>query len=79
MRKFHPSWKVVSVKLGEKTSFVPITLTDSFWKTCPELRGKQITRWIIELGLNRWEKEHPHKLNLEPLGDRKFEISYYID
>lgn len=74
MEKFNRSQGSVFVKL-EENDYTEITLTSTFWTTCPELRGKKINEWIKETGLHRWKKGYPNKLNLKRINDSKFKIS----
>jgi len=47
---FNRQWISVKLTLGDNLD-VETKLTRSFWRKCPELRGKYIGQWLIKHGL----------------------------
>lgn len=72
--RFQRTWPsvIVETENGEVLDIVP---SSSFWSNCPELRRKEIGRWMVEQGLALWPKGKPPKFQLEPIGDRRFRSS----
>ncbi len=58
IRKSSSSWfvgrKSVNVSLQGKVVAFPIT--ESFWRTCPEIRGGAIREWLENLGVTKANK-----------------------
>jgi hypothetical protein len=50
------------------------TLSETFWTTCPEIRGAPIGRWLRAQGLAPWQSGRPPRVNLLPLGGNKFRL-----
>jgi len=73
-RYFQRRWPYVTIEL-EDDDTVDVNLSDSFWRSCSELRSAKIGEWMLEHGLAPWPKGNPPKLRLEPVGDRKFRLS----
>jgi hypothetical protein len=71
---FGHTWSSVLVEL-ENGEVFDIGLSSSFWTTCPELRRKEIGKWMLDNGLGRWSNGRPHKFRLVPTGDRRFTLS----
>jgi hypothetical protein len=69
---FTRSWQSVVVEVDGRTDEYP--LTDTFWTTCPELRGRGIQRWIRERGLDSWPRGSRPVVELEPAGPRRFRL-----
>ena len=72
--KIDRSWSEMHVRLEGTDVFVRIRLDDSFWRH-RVLRGREITRWMVWRGLDRWKKGRPHKMALTRVGEARFEIS----
>ena len=48
----------------------------SFWNgTCKELLSKEIGLWLINNDVAPWMKNHPPKLQLEPAGEQRFNVT----
>lgn len=62
----------VIIHIGNISNSIEITLRDTFWTTCSELRSCEIGKYLIDNGLRRWEKYKPHKLLLVPQGSNNF-------
>jgi len=72
---FDPNWKVIEVELDGQ--FHLFTLTDGFWRNCPEFRdrGKPIIRdWLQQHRSLRWPNKQPPSIELIPLGEAKFRV-----
>ena len=54
---------------------VEVSLRETFWTTCPELKGSAIGRWMLDLGVIPWAKGKPPQFDLEPAGDRRFRLA----
>jgi len=71
---FHKTWASVTVEF-DNGGVVGTRLSPSFWRTCPELRRKEIGKWMIDLGFACWQKGNPPKFRLDPIGNRRFRLS----
>jgi len=71
---FSKTWASVSVEIdnGEVLDIAP---SPSFWRKCPELRRKEIGKWMLDHGLAPWPKGQPPKFRLDQMGDRRFTLS----
>jgi hypothetical protein len=69
---FDRGWQSVLVEVAGETEEYP--LTEKFWTTCPELRGRGIQRWIRQQGLDTWPRGSRPVLRLEPIGPRRFQL-----
>lgn len=54
---------------------VKVTVTRTFWGSCPELRSKAIGDWLAGQGIVPWSKGKPPKFELTPLGGNRFRLS----
>jgi len=72
-RQFSEHWTKVHVEVDGELCTYP--LRETFWTTCPELRGRAIGRWIKKHGLTDWPKGKPPKLRLIPLGGNRFRLA----
>ncbi len=54
----------VILRLSGRASAVTVDVTPGFWRKCPELRHREIGRWLRELGLVPWPKGRPPKLRV---------------
>lgn len=70
---FRREWQSVSIDLG--SARVTARLSDSFWRSCSELRSARIGKWMLERGIAPWPKGEPPKLLLELVGDRVYRLS----
>jgi len=60
---------------GEHAIIQVNTNKKTFWgDSCRELISKSIGVWLIQNHLAPWEKQHPPKLNLMPLGGNRFKL-----
>jgi len=71
-RYFRKNWSSIEVIIDGKTNV--FNLSNTFWTTCPEFRGKEIGVWLRKHGLDRWPKGKPHKVELIPLRANKFKL-----
>ncbi len=65
-------WPSISVALDGV--FHEFEIDDQFWTTCPEIRGRAISLWLLEHDLVDWPKGHPPRLRMRCLGNRRFEV-----
>jgi len=70
---FDENWESVTLEL-EGAGEVRVTVSDSFWSGCTELRLAQIGRWMLDRGLAPWPKGDPPKFDLEPIGEATFRL-----
>ena len=69
---FNEAWSEIIVEIeGNACKF---KLTPSFWKNCPEIRGKELKPWLETNGMSNWPKGHPHKVKLIPLRGNCFRL-----
>lgn len=73
---FDPDWKTVELELvgGPEAQKVVVSVSQSFWQNCPELRAAAIGRWLMGLGLAPWLKGSPPRLQLEAQGDGALKV-----
>jgi len=71
---FRRTWPSVIIEI-ENREVLEIIPSNSFWWNCPELRRKEIGRWMRDQRLAPWPKGKPPKFKLEPIGDRRFKLS----
>lgn len=74
---FEPSWTSVTLKLlgGIRPMTVRTDLTRSFWRKCPELRGRVIRDWLFENALAPWERGSPPKFRAAPTAEGEFSVA----
>jgi len=74
---FKKDWPSVIVEL-EGEGEVEVRLSKSFWRCCPELRRKEIGKWMLKKGIKKgnapWPKGNPPAFELVPIGNRKFRL-----
>jgi hypothetical protein len=56
-------------------TYFPFALSETFWTTCPEIRGASIGQWLRTRGLDVWLYRHPPEVELIPLGKNRFKLS----
>jgi hypothetical protein len=71
---FEPKWRKVIVDL-EDGETVSVSLSESFWGSCPELRNAAIGRWLLRKGLAPWTRGKPPAALLTPMGGNRFYLS----
>ncbi len=72
-RHFQRDWDSVEVVL-DSGEIVKVSLLETFWTTCPELKSSVIGRWMLDLDVIPWPKGKPPEFDLEPVGDRRFRL-----
>jgi len=70
---FDPGWNEVVVDLDHGESVV-VSLSKSFWRSCPELRSAAIGRWLLRNGLAPWSRGLPPALALIPVDGNRFAL-----
>ena len=73
---FDQAWKSVVLELAGQDASFEATLTESFWRTCCEIRHRSIASWFEELGLKKWRYKKPPKFTMICLGENRFHVSY---
>jgi len=73
-RYFQRDWNSVEIVLDNGES-VEISLSETFWTTCPELRSSAIGRWMLNRGGIPWAKGKPPQFDLESIGDQRFRLT----
>lgn len=73
-RFFVPKRRFVEIEMdGHLYSF---HLSDTFWTTCPEVRGAAIAQWLRKHGHDRWPERRPPEFELTPIiVKRRFKLS----
>ncbi len=74
-RFFGSGWNHVTLYLEGYDQTVSVNITSSFWRRCPELRSKDIGRWLIQNGYAPWEKGDPPQFRITPRGKRAFDVN----
>ena len=74
---FNKNWNSVTIKLhgASKSHGIDVSITDSFWRNCSELRSQEIGKWLISNGYAPWPKGSPPQFNVELVGDRVFQVN----
>lgn len=70
---FDPEWREVTVDL-DRGETVSVSLSESFWRSCPELRSAAIGRWLLDNGLAPWPPGVPPVALLIPVGGNRFSL-----
>jgi hypothetical protein len=70
---FDPGWDEVIIGLNQEEK-VPVSLSDSFWRSCPELRSAAIGRWLLHNGLAPWSRGRPPTMLLSKVDDNWFSL-----
>jgi hypothetical protein len=70
-RYFEPSWTHVIVEL-EDGPVIEVRLTDSFWRSCSELRSAELGRWLLESGRAPRPKHAPPRIAVNPINGNRF-------
>lgn len=71
---FDPRWREVVLDLGGEVE-ARVRLSQSFWRSCSELRSLKIGQWLLHHGLAPWPRGRPPKLTVEPIGDNGFVVA----
>ena len=70
---FRRTWTSVVIELDNE-DVVGVTVSPSFWRGCPELRRKEIGKWMLDHRLAPWKGKRPRS-RLELVGHRRFRLS----
>lgn len=75
---FSKRWKSIILELPYRGHWVKVEINvakKSFWDSrCRELINKDIGRWLIAIRLAPWSKGRPPRIEIEPLGGRRFGV-----
>lgn len=73
-RFFDPEKRIVEIEMDGR--LFRFRLSDTFWTTCPEVRGVAISQWLRKHGLDRWPVRRPPEFELTPIIDKhRFKLS----
>ncbi len=67
-------WGHIEIDLGTH-GIATVTLSESFWSRCTELRSAAIGRWLLAHGLAPWPKGSPPVLALQHIAGNAFRLS----
>lgn len=70
-RYFKEDWTDVVI-VFDNGHEIRVHLSPSFWQNCPELRSKEIGKWMISKNIVPWERNNPPMFILEYLNENKF-------
>ena len=71
---FDQRWSAIILHLpGQDPTSIP--LSESFWRSCTELRSAAIGHWLLRSGLAPWPSGKPPVLALQRIGDRAFSVA----
>jgi hypothetical protein len=70
-RHFDPAWTSVVLELADGPT-VEVPLTDSFWRSCSELRSAELGRWLLASGRAPWPKHAPPGIAVNPIVNNLF-------
>jgi len=68
-------WVQVAVDLPDGTVAHANVDGKAFWRNCPELRSKDIGRWMLANGLAPWLKGEPPKFELTVVASARFSLT----
>ena len=74
-RYFDQDWSEIQVDMGDHVHH--FTLTDGFWRKCPEFRdrGRPVIReWLLRHKSIDWPRGSPPRMTLVPLGGNRFRL-----
>jgi hypothetical protein len=72
-RLFDPRWREVVFELGREAEATAV-LSESFWRSCSELRSAEIGRWLRRHNLAPWPNGRPPAFEVRQLSDNRFAI-----
>lgn len=70
---FNKAWNHVEVDIPGAGKIVA-SLSPTFWTTCPEIRNKEIGKWLLRCGLAPWPKGLPPSVNLTKIRGNRFKL-----
>jgi hypothetical protein len=70
-RHFDPQWTSVILELADGPT-IEVALTDSFWRSCSELRSADLGRWLLAARRAPWPKSAPPGIAVNPIADNRF-------
>ena len=75
---FRKDWKNVFLELEGEVEVVVVNVDKpSFWDTtCRELISKDIGIWLIKNRKAPWPKDHPPKMRMEHIDDKRFKVEF---
>ena len=77
-KHFDPAWREVIVDLDGGES-ISVSLSESFWGSCPELRNAAIGRWLLRHGHAPWSRGARPAALLISAGSNRFRLRPLLD
>jgi hypothetical protein len=71
---FDRDWETVVFDFGGESEAVA-ALSDSFWRSCSELRSAEIGRWLRRHGLAPWPTGSPPRVEVTHAGGNRFIVT----
>jgi hypothetical protein len=70
-RFFDPQWQEVVFDLGGEAE-ATTALSESFWRSCSELRSADIGRWLLRHDLAPWPRGRPPVVTVTHIEGNRF-------
>jgi hypothetical protein len=70
---FDVAWTEVVIHLQDADQIL-VPITPSFWVDCPELRSRELGRWMLTIGIIPWLPGSRPWLSLRPLMENNFAL-----
>jgi hypothetical protein len=72
-RFFEPGWDHVVLDLGGEAA-ATVRISESFWRTCAELRSAEIGRWLLRRKVAPWPSGQPPVLEVDQVQGNRFTV-----
>ncbi|MGC8775307.1 MAG: hypothetical protein ACP5R6_08645 [Chlorobaculum sp.] len=70
---FRRNWKHVVLIIDNNE--VHVSITESFWRKCHEIRSKEIGLWLIKYSRNKWPEGLPPEILVKYEGENRFTLN----
>ena len=70
-RNFDRDWESVTLELDDGRA-IEIGLSESFWRSCSELRSADVGRWLIAAGVAPWQAGDPPHIAVRAIEAGRF-------
>ena len=70
-RYFQRAWETVVFGLDSGAS-ATVALSQSFWRTCPEVRSPEIGQWLLDQEAAPWQGGSPPGIVVTPVDGNRF-------
>ena len=71
---FDPSWKYVVIIVEDKVR-ITVKITDSFWRSCSELRHQFFKEYFLKKNYIPWPRGKPPKFLFQRIKDNVFRLA----